>query len=263
MKPMHQTIAALLLAASVVTIAQTAELEGTDWQLGQVQTDDGLVDALGGARAMLRLEDGRLTGSAGCNRLMGGYERDGDKLRFSPNMASTMMACPPPLMAQEQAVTKALQAVRGFALEAERLVLADAGGEPLLTLTALVPPSLTGTEWRLTAYNNGKGGVVSVLEGADILLTLGDDGRFSGRACNTYRGGYSLDGASLQIQGPIASTKMACPGPEGTAAQESAYFAALERVAAYRLEADTLTLRDADGAALARFQAVETAEAVE
>lgn len=38
-------------------------------------------------------DDGRVAGSDGCNRVMGGWEADGNKITFS-QMATTMMACP-------------------------------------------------------------------------------------------------------------------------------------------------------------------------
>jgi heat shock protein HslJ len=254
MKALHQTLAATLLAAAV-PLAMAAELEGTDWQLSQVRGESGLVDIEGGPRALLRFEDGRLGGSAGCNRLLGGYERDREALSIKPNMASTMMACPPPLMAQEQAVTGALGKVAGFTLDGETLRLLDAGGEPVLVLTELQGKPLAGTEWRLTAVNNGKGAVTSLVDGTEILLRLGDGGELAGKACNMYRGGYSVEGDRFVLEGPIAATKMACVGPEGAGEQEAAYFAALERVASYNISGDTLTLKDADGATLARFTA--------
>jgi heat shock protein HslJ len=43
-------------------------------------------------------------------------------------------------------------------------------------------------------------------------------------------------------------------------AQEAAYFAALERLASYQIDGDQLTLQDADGATLARFEAAAQAD---
>lgn len=45
------------------------------------------------AHFVLRTGQGRLAGSDGCNRIVGGYALDGEGIRFS-QMASTMMACP-------------------------------------------------------------------------------------------------------------------------------------------------------------------------
>jgi heat shock protein HslJ len=163
-------------------------------------------------------------------------------------------------MAQEQAVTGALGKVASFTLDGETLRLLDADGEPVLVLTQLQGKPLAGTEWRLTAVNNGKGAVTSLVEGTEILLRLGDGGELAGKACNMYRGGYSVEGERFVLEGPIAATKMACVGPEGTSEQEAAYFAALERVASYTISGDTLTLKDADGSTLARFAAKADSE---
>jgi heat shock protein HslJ len=256
--PARRAAGILLPAAFLAAAVSAAELEQTDWRLVQYRTEAGLADAADAGRpAVLRFDDGRLSGSAGCNRLLGSYTRDGASLKLAPNMASTMMACPPPLMAQEQAVTRALAATAAYQLADAGLMLLDAAGRPVLTFRELAPEPLAGTRWRLTHYNNGKGGVTTVLEGTEIALMLGADGQLSGKACNNYRGGYVVDGDVFQLEGPIAATKMACPGPEGTGAQESAYFDALERVAAYRISGDELTLTDADGATLARFRAVD------
>jgi heat shock protein HslJ len=227
----------------------------------QYRTDSGLMDATDAGRpAVLRFADGRLSGSAGCNRLLGSYTRDGASLKLAPNMASTMMACPPPLMAQEQAVTKALAATAAFKLGDEGLMLLDTAGRPLLTFRALVPEPLAGTRWQLTHYNNGKGAVTTVLAGTEIVLMLGEDGQLSGKACNNYRGGYIVSGEDFALEGPLAATKMLCPEPEGINEQEAAYFAALERVASHRIRGDELVLLDADGATQARFRAAQPGE---
>ncbi len=75
-------------------------------------------------------DDGRLTGTTGVNRLMGGYEVDGEQLVFAGGTATTRMAGPPELMRQEQALAALLTGSVPFALEGDRLVLGspDAGG---------------------------------------------------------------------------------------------------------------------------------------
>lgn len=267
MTPLHRlpriTVAALLLAVCLPgTTWAAGGLQDRDWQLAQYRTEAGLTDAAESDRpAVLRFEDGRIGGSAGCNRLLGGYTLEDDGLRISPNIASTMMACPPPFMDQEQAVTAALTQVAGFDVTDDRLMLTDADGDVLLAFTELEGTPLTGTTWSLTHYNTGKGAVTSVLPGSDFVLMLADDGRLSGRACNNYRGGFVAADGSFALEGPLAATKMLCPDPEGVNQQEAAYFAALERAAAYRIRGDELVLQDADGATQARFQALEPAAA--
>jgi heat shock protein HslJ len=77
---------------------------------------------------LLLSESGRMSATAGCNMLGGPYERAGDRLSFGPAIASTMMACPPPLEAVEGALVEALAATRGWRIEDGHLVLLGAGG---------------------------------------------------------------------------------------------------------------------------------------
>lgn len=70
---------------------------------------------------------GRLAGQGPCNRLVGGWRLTGEELRAGP-LASTMMACPPPLMDAERAYLQALETVRRFEP-------AEAGGLVLVTDT--------------------------------------------------------------------------------------------------------------------------------
>lgn len=79
-------------------------LNGTNWNILSVNGKAALADV----EANLSFNDGRVTGTAGCNRLMGSYSQSGDTLDFTQT-ASTRMACPAPHMEQERAVLSALQ----------------------------------------------------------------------------------------------------------------------------------------------------------
>jgi heat shock protein HslJ len=77
-------------------------------------------------------------------------------------------------------------------------------------------------------------------------------GRLSGTALNFYQASYSAQkGGSLKI-GKIASTMMA--GPPEAMAVEKAYFAALEKTAAYASDGKTLRLYDDRGKLLLVFR---------
>jgi heat shock protein HslJ len=78
---------------------------------------------------------GRVFGSGACNRYNGGVELTGETLGFGA-IASTMMACPDALMAQERRFFDALAGVTGFDIdETGTLVLRGAEG-PLVTARA-------------------------------------------------------------------------------------------------------------------------------
>jgi heat shock protein HslJ len=75
---------------------------------------------------ILQPEQKRVAGSGGCNRLMGSYTLDGDRLALN-QMAGTKMACPQG-MDVEQAFHAALGKVASWRIDGETLELFDATG---------------------------------------------------------------------------------------------------------------------------------------
>jgi putative lipoprotein len=96
-------------------------LTGVRWALvelgGEPVADDGQVPYL-----ELAAETSRLSGSGGCNRLVGGFEAEGTSLRLGP-VATTLMACNEDVMRREAAFVAALEATTAYELEAGRLAL--------------------------------------------------------------------------------------------------------------------------------------------
>lgn len=72
-------------------------------------------------------EDGRLTGSAGCNNYMTGYTVDGDKIAIEP-AATTRKMCAEEVMQQESAYLAALLMAETFDIQGDRLELRTADG---------------------------------------------------------------------------------------------------------------------------------------
>ena len=69
-----------------------------------------------------------VNGIAGCNRYFGTWTRKGDGLTFG-KMGSTMMACAPSLMQQEEKYLKALETASGYSFTADgALVIATSQG---------------------------------------------------------------------------------------------------------------------------------------
>ena len=85
-------------------------LTGHAWQIHQAAGGD-IVD--GSNPGITFDKAGRISGTPGCNRFMGGYEVTGEGLRIGP-IGATMMACPDPLMQQERRMLDALEQVRRF-----------------------------------------------------------------------------------------------------------------------------------------------------
>ena len=105
----------------------THELEGTRWVLTRL--GDEVVTLNEGQRELsLALERGerRVAGYAGCNRLIGAYELDGQNITFR-QMALTRMACPD--MKYENAFGKALEATRTWKIAGPNLEHFDENGQ--------------------------------------------------------------------------------------------------------------------------------------
>jgi len=105
----------------------TKPLAGTHWTLTQLN-DQPVAPQSGRAEIYLELasDSKRISGSGGCNRLMGSYELDGASLRFT-QVASTMMACPGDVMPREQAFVKALSDTTSFSIHGSALLLRGEG----------------------------------------------------------------------------------------------------------------------------------------
>lgn len=112
--------------------------------------------------------------------------------------------------------------------------------------------NIEGVEWQLAELGaNGALGPAVPGSGASLLL---DSGNASGSGgCNSFNGGYDLDGASLTFT-PLASTLRLCDDPSGTGEQESTYFALLAEVDEQAVVDDELVL-SSNGAAVLVFTA--------
>ncbi len=72
------------------------------------------------------LADGRLAGSASCNRIMGSYQSEGKRLTIAP-AGTTMMACPAALMHQEQKLLKLLPKVKSYHIDTTGALILTTG----------------------------------------------------------------------------------------------------------------------------------------
>ena len=137
------TVQGILLRVSLLmliaggTQGQTAEhkpavpsLEKTQWKLtwlGGTKIESMSPDQF--PYIELDPDNHRVSGSGGCNRLMGGYEVEGDHLRFT-QMAMSRMAC---IRGgeTEDAFAKALNQTREWMISRETLLLLDANHRPV------------------------------------------------------------------------------------------------------------------------------------
>lgn len=216
------------------------KLAGSQWQLTTV----GDTPVLPNTVITANFAAASLSGSGGCNNYNAAYLTIAERITISMP-AATLKACPAPIMAQEQQYLTALVFARRYTATEEILQLKDANGNVLLLYTRQ-SNALAGTSWNVISYNNGKGGVVSVLADTSVTTNFGTDGDVSGAGgCNPYFGPYKTQASLIQI-GPLASTRRACP--EAIMDQENLFLIALQSAAKYEIDDDMLELRRADGA---------------
>lgn len=120
-------------AAATCPAASTASLENTYWKLitlagKPVNVPDGQREP----HLLLHPEQQRVSGSGGCNRIMGGYTLAGNRLGFG-KLASTLMMC---LQGgeQERDFLASLERTAGWQVQGQQLTLLAADGSTLATL---------------------------------------------------------------------------------------------------------------------------------
>jgi len=191
------------------------------------------------------IEDGQVSGSAGCNRYFGSFSLDGDSLITSP-IGSTQKWCEGE-MEQETAFLQALQAATGLTVTETALTIHTPDGD--MSFAPAENAALEGTDWVLSGIAQGDA-VVNTWIDADITIKF-SDGQASGNAgCNSYSGGYEIEGANLNMS-QLISTMMACE--EEISQREAEFLAALATVSQYRTEMSQLILSDAEGNAVLFF----------
>ncbi len=199
----------------------------------------------------LRIQsDWQIGGSTGCNSFFAQVTRDADAWQVG-QIGSTMMACME-TMEQETAIFALLTNVNRHTLEAGRLILHAPEGDLVYVLPENA--SLEGSEWRLSGIAEGDA-ISSVWVDAEIYMRL-QDGQVNGyTGCNEFFGSYTLEGETLRFS-PPGMTKRACAEERGP--RELALVTALEQVAAYRIELNSLVLLAENGRILLTFRLGES-----
>ncbi|MFC1960086.1 protease inhibitor I42 family protein [Chloroflexota bacterium] len=118
-------------AATAPPAASTDPLAGTSWVAESLNGQPLVADS----QITAEFADGQMAGKASCNNYFTAYTVDDSS--FSVGMAgSTMMACPEPIMQQEQAFFGALESVRNFQISDGQLILSDEAGNEVLRFKA-------------------------------------------------------------------------------------------------------------------------------
>lgn len=207
---------ALLLSACASPAAPAASPDGI-WG-----------DAATAGAPYLELDDsGKLSGSDGCNRLMGTWKANGSEITFGP-IASTMMAC--------QGVDTWLSGAASAKITDTSMTVLGADGEEIGSLDRAASDDEPESEEFLGTWGTA--------DPAQEHLVISADGRFAGSdGCNTLIGSWTLKGETLEF-GQGVSTLKACPGVE----------AKLGTLVSATVDDDTLTVLDAGGATVATLK---------
>lgn len=120
--------------ANKASKTQTPQLEA-DWHLERLADKAGNLEGLPPNSAIsLDLEQGKVSGSGGCNRYFGNYRLQGEQIRIE-SIGSTMMACDERIMELEQHFFERLTQTVSFRIEAGQLLFLDAHNKPLLVFS--------------------------------------------------------------------------------------------------------------------------------
>jgi len=229
----------------VLVNQENAPLVGTGWVLDSLVTLEGEIAIPPiSAPALNFSEDGSLSGSGGCNRIMSGFTTEENTISIS-EIASSMMYCDG-LMDLEDRFTAGLAQVSRFEIIGDRLQLSDDSLTTVLTFFA-ADVELAETQWRLYVLNGE-----AIPETIIVNLTLSPEGEnpegtvFGSAGCNRYTGIYSLDGDRLTIN-VLAVTARMCDASMET---EDAFLAALQDELTFEIQNNRLILTSENNALL-------------
>jgi heat shock protein HslJ len=215
-----------------------ADLSGKEFVSSDV-TGHELVD---GSRITMSFLDDTVSVNAGCNTMNGGFEIADDTFTVA-QLASTMMACPDPVMEQDAWLSGFLAASPTIALEGSTLTLT--GDDATITLDEVEPAELVGTTWVVTGTVATQA-VSSVPMDSTASITITDDGTVAvDTGCNTGSGEVEVGDDTLTF-GPIATTLRACV--DEAAGLEASVLAVLQGEVGYEISGDDLSLRSGEGA---------------
>ncbi len=119
--------AGMNIGAYEAATAVYGQVENTRWEL--VELNGKPVSPPSGREEpyiQLNSNEKTMQGFAGCNRINGNYQLDGNKLKFG-NIASTKMACGEPVMSAERSFLNALKDTDSFKLSGDKLELYGGG----------------------------------------------------------------------------------------------------------------------------------------
>ena len=115
------------------------------------------------------------------------------------------------------------------------------------TSSATAAP-LVGTNWVLTGPSS-----IGNLDQVTVSAVFTSSTMSGTSGCNRYNAPIARDGQKLEVNGPIASTQIACDPPASNV--ETAYLAALPDVKLFAISGTTLSLQNLQGKTILTYRA--------
>lgn len=236
--------AAVLLTGctAVVPAGPAPSLRDTSWVVTEINGEPTLADF----QPTIAFGVDEVGGNGSCNQFGGSYTLSGTALSFGDLWQTAMLCTDQGRDQQETAFHTALGTVVSVRFVDDTVELMDAAGEVALLLAPVPPLELTDTAWVLGGLIDGNTTTAPV-DGDPVTLSFTADS-LSGKACNTFRGSYTLDGDSIEV-GALMSTRMACLSEELTA-QENLVLELLQSATTASVSNGVLVLSAADGRGL-------------
>lgn len=123
-------------ASACTSVSLDQPIEARTWRLASIDSQPVIPSDDPRQAAQIVFDGGtqRVSGSGGCNRITGSFQRNGAQLKIGP-LASTRMACLDPSRGQlETRFLAALQATTSYSIAGNELILLDARGQTLAKL---------------------------------------------------------------------------------------------------------------------------------
>lgn len=192
-------------------LARTFELSETIWYLqNYFDGSEAILSTLAGTEVAAYFnEDGRLSGSAGCNNYSGTYQVDEEMIEIELGPLTTMF-CEQPEggMDQEAAYLTALESVTSYRILGDILVMQDDSGREVLKFKA---SDLVGYVWMWLEFLENNDTMTQPDNPGNYTLEFHPDGVVNLQAdCNNASGSYTVKGSQLDIE-IMVTTLAACP----------------------------------------------------
>lgn len=230
-----------------------ADIENIHWSLIEFDGKPLPPSVVGKVHIMLSGKDNKLSGSNGCNRIMGSYEiSNGMQISFS-DIASSLMACHNEGW-NEVDFNQMFETINNFSVADNKLMLNVGKRAPLAVFAKAKEDGITNKYWKLTELQGQKVTYADNQESEQYFIIKDDGSIYGYSGCNSFSGTYELKEDVMRIKfDNLISTLRACPDAD---IRESEFLDVFNLADNYTLSDDKLRLNVGRRAPLAVFEAV-------